>query len=142
MMKVTNEFEDEVWGLEDFCTKDPGSASCNNNLNLWIKHADVLFKDGKIKANPNLQLSYPVLYLFNRPKDIGNVIYGVDVKGEKNEIQGARVLTIHWFVNYPATAENNRAYYAYRQKLNEYWESISENIDLQFIPHKCVQFFS
>ncbi|CAI2357187.1 unnamed protein product [Caenorhabditis sp. 36 PRJEB53466] len=135
MMKVTNDFEGETWGLEDFCVKEGGSASCNNNLNLWIKHADVLFKDGKIKANPNLQLSYPVLYLFNRPKDIGNVIYGVDVKGEKNEIQGARVLTIHWFVNYPATPENNKAYYEFRQKLNEYWEGIAENSDLQFIPH-------
>ncbi|UMM41919.1 hypothetical protein L5515_017960 [Caenorhabditis briggsae] len=135
MMKVTNDYEGETWGLEDFCTKDPGASTCNNNLNLWIKHADVLFKDGKIKANPNLQLSYPVLYLFNRPKDIGNVIYGVDVKGEKNEIQGARVLTIHWFVNYPATPENNAAYYAFRQKLNKYWESIAENSDLQFIPH-------
>lgn len=135
-MKVTNDLDGETWGLEDFCTKDPGASTCNNNLNLWIKHADVLFKDGKIKANPNLQLSYPVLYLFNRPKDIGNVIYGVDVKGEKNEIQGARVLTIHWFVNYPATPENNRAYYQFRQKLNEYWEGVAENSELQFIPHK------
>lgn len=28
------------------------------------------------------------------------VIYGVNVTGEKNEIQGARVLTLHWFVAY------------------------------------------
>ncbi|CAB3400376.1 unnamed protein product [Caenorhabditis bovis] len=135
MMKVENEFDGDVWTLEDFCTKEAGAQTCNNNLNLWIKHADVLFKDGKIKANPNLQLSYPVLYLFNRPKDIGNVIYGVDVKGEKNEIQGARVLTLHWFVNYPATPENNAAYYAYRLKLNDFWQEISDNSDLQFIPH-------
>ncbi|CAI5454482.1 unnamed protein product [Caenorhabditis angaria] len=135
MMLVKHDFQGETWDLEDFCVKEGSSKHCNNNLNLWIKHADVLFKDGKIKTNPNLQLSYPVLYLFNRPKDIGNVIYGVDVTGEKNEIQGARVLTLHWFVNYPATAENNAAYYSYRQSLNEFWESVSENSDLQFIPH-------
>ncbi|CAD6194290.1 unnamed protein product [Caenorhabditis auriculariae] len=135
MMKVTHEHNGQTYGLEDFCAKEPGQTECTNTLNLWIKHADVLFKDGKIKANPNLQLSYPVLYLFNRPKDIGNVIYGVDVKGEKNEIQGARVLTIHWFVNYPATSENNAAYFEYRQSLNSFWDKISENSDLQFIPH-------
>ncbi|KHJ81762.1 hypothetical protein OESDEN_18550 [Oesophagostomum dentatum] len=98
MMEVTMEFKGEHYDLEDFCQKEKAQKKCDNNLNVWIKHADVLFKDGKIKTNPNLQLSYPVLYLFNRPKDIGNVIYGVDVKGEKNEIQGARVLTLHWFV--------------------------------------------
>uniref|UniRef100_A0A1I7X637 Anoctamin n=1 Tax=Heterorhabditis bacteriophora TaxID=37862 RepID=A0A1I7X637_HETBA len=73
MMDVTMEFNNMHFELEDFCQKEPSAKKCDNMLNVWIKHADVLFKDGKVKTNPNLQLSYPVLYLFNRPKDIGNV---------------------------------------------------------------------
>ncbi|ETN75219.1 patched family protein [Necator americanus] len=136
MMKVTMEFRGEHYDLEDFCQKDAAQKECDNNLNVWIKHADVLFKDGKIKTNPNLQLSYPVLYLFNRPKDIGNVIYGVDVKGEKNEIQGARVLTLHWFIQYPGSPENNAAYYQFRETLMDFWRKIMEETEFEFIPHK------
>ncbi|KAL6724830.1 hypothetical protein Aduo_019685 [Ancylostoma duodenale] len=135
MMEVTMDFRGEHYDLEDFCQKEKGETHCNNNLNVWIKHADVLFKDGKIKTNPNLQLSYPVLYLFNRPKDIGNVIYGVDVKGEKNEIQGARVLTLHWFIQYPGSPENNAAYYQYRETLMDFWRKIMEETEFEFIPH-------
>ncbi|KAK6759755.1 hypothetical protein RB195_021365 [Necator americanus] len=135
MMKVTMEFRGEHYDLEDFCQKDAAQKECDNNLNVWIKHADVLFKDGKIKTNPNLQLSYPVLYLFNRPKDIGNVIYGVDVKGEKNEIQGARVLTLHWFIQYPGSPENNAAYYQFRETLMDFWRKIMEETEFEFIPH-------
>uniref|UniRef100_A0A0K0D3A2 SSD domain-containing protein n=1 Tax=Angiostrongylus cantonensis TaxID=6313 RepID=A0A0K0D3A2_ANGCA len=78
-------------------------------------------------------LSYPVLYLFNRPKDIGNVIYGVDVKGEKNEIQGARVLTLHWF--YPGTSENDAAYYQYRDTIMDFWKDVMKVTDFEIIPH-------
>ncbi|VDO77035.1 unnamed protein product [Haemonchus placei] len=126
MMKVTAEYKGEQYYLEDFCKKDPDQTECDNLLNVWIKHADVLFKDGKVKTNPNLQLSYPVLYLFNRPKDIGNVIYGVDVKGEKNEIQGAR---------FPGTPENNAAYFAYREALMDFWHKVMEETEFEFIPH-------
>ncbi|XGW35131.1 hypothetical protein V3C99_018841, partial [Haemonchus contortus] len=135
MMKVTTEYKGEQYYLEDFCKKDADQTECDNLLNVWIKHADVLFKDGKVKTNPNLQLSYPVLYLFNRPKDIGNVIYGVDVKGEKNEIQGARVLTLHWFVQFPGTPENNAAYFAYREALMDFWHKVMAETEFEFIPH-------
>ncbi|PAV78701.1 hypothetical protein WR25_21132 isoform A [Diploscapter pachys] len=134
MMKITTEYNGKVIGIDDFCDRGT-EKTCTNTLNSWIKHADVLFRDGTVKANPNLQLSYPVLYLFNRPKDIGNVIYGVDVEGEKNEIKGARVLTLHWFVNYPATPENNAAYLAYRERLNDFWQEIATKTELEFIPH-------
>ncbi|VDM52586.1 unnamed protein product [Angiostrongylus costaricensis] len=130
MMKVTMEFHGKHYGLEDFCYKD---SECDNSLNLWIKHANILFEDGKVKTNPNLQLSYPVLYLFNRPRDIGNVIYGVDVKGEKNEIQGARVLTLHWF--YPGTPENDAAYYQYRETVMDFWKDVMKETALEIIPH-------
>lgn len=87
MMKITTEYNGKVIGIDDFCDKGTEKVkmqiilfesiqlfqTCTNTLNSWIKHADVLFRDGTVKANPNLQLSYPVLYLFNRPKDIGNV---------------------------------------------------------------------
>ncbi|WKY14471.1 hypothetical protein Q1695_000202 [Nippostrongylus brasiliensis] len=135
MMKVTMDYKGEQYSLDDFCKKEQGQTECDNLLNVWIKHADVLFKDGKVKTNPNLQLSYPVLYLFNRPKDIGNVIYGVDVKGEKNEIQGARVLTLHWFIQYPGSPENNAAYYEFRENLMEYWRGVMKETEFEFIPH-------
>ena len=132
MMTVRNEFEGEDWGLEDFCKKASpdvvsyknGNSSrqpqgkrpicsaraffqpCDNILNVWLKHAENLFRSNGSRINPNLQLSYPVMYLFNRPKDIGNVgerrsstrfkspsfqiIYGVNVTGQKHEITGAR----------------------------------------------------
>ncbi|KJH48777.1 patched family protein [Dictyocaulus viviparus] len=135
MMEVSMEFHGLRYSLDDFCYKDSTHTECDNTLNVWIKHADVLFKDGKVKTNPNLQLSYPVLYLFNRPKDIGNVIYGVDVKGEKNEIQGARVLTLHWLITYPGSSENNAAYYQYREALMDFWRKVMEETDFEFIPH-------
>ncbi|CAJ0943677.1 unnamed protein product, partial [Mesorhabditis belari] len=135
MMETTAVDDGIKWELEDFCRKDAKETKCNNNLNVWLKHADVLFKDGKIRNNPNLQLSYPVMYLFNRPKDIGNVIYGVDVVGEKNEIIGARVLTVHWFITFPKSPKFNNAYMTFREKLNKFWESKQEESGLTFIPH-------
>lgn len=36
--------------------------------------------------NPNLQLSYPVMYLFNRPKDIGNVCFNKIILSKNCEI--------------------------------------------------------
>ncbi|GMT04663.1 hypothetical protein PENTCL1PPCAC_26837, partial [Pristionchus entomophagus] len=134
MMKVTHEFEGKTYAMEDFCMKGNGK-SCDNNLNVWIKHADVLFSSGKIRNNPNLQLSYPVMYLFNRPKDIGNVIYGVNVTGEKNEIQGARVLTLHWFVAYKQSHHNDLAYIAWRDALMEFWHTKEAESDFVIIPH-------
>lgn len=91
------------------------------------------------------------MYLFNRPKDIGNVrlldtetswitnfqiIYGVDVEGEKHEITGARVLTLHWFINFPIEGDNMPAYYAFRDACNEFWEEKTKTSGINFIPHK------
>ncbi|CAJ0571783.1 unnamed protein product, partial [Mesorhabditis spiculigera] len=135
MMSTTAMSGEEKFDLEDFCRKEAKDTKCNNNLNVWLKHADTLFKDGKIRNNPNLQLSYPVMYLFNRPKDIGNVIYGVDVVGEKNEIIGARVLTIHWFITFPNTPKYNDAYSIFRDKLNEFWSSKEEESGFTFVAH-------
>ncbi|TKR82012.1 hypothetical protein L596_015796 [Steinernema carpocapsae] len=110
MMNVTLDLNGKTWRLEDFCRKDGDDKKCNNNLNVWLKHADILFRDAEGRNNPNIQLSYPVMYLFNRPKDIGNVVYGVNVTGEKHEIIGARVLTIHWFIYFEKTPESGAAY--------------------------------
>ncbi|KAK0405834.1 hypothetical protein QR680_018223 [Steinernema hermaphroditum] len=135
MMKVTNDFNGRTWTLEDFCRKEGNDQKCNNNLNVWLKHADLLFRDGEGRKNPNIQLSYPVMYLFNRPKDIGNVVYGVNVTGEKHEIIGARVLTIHWFINFESTPEAELAYMPFRQKLNKFWDQKTAETDIQWIPH-------
>uniref|UniRef100_A0AC35TQU8 SSD domain-containing protein n=1 Tax=Rhabditophanes sp. KR3021 TaxID=114890 RepID=A0AC35TQU8_9BILA len=135
MMKVKLDLNGYTYTLEDFCKKDNPAAKCNNLLNVWLKHAANLFKGGNSRSNPNLQLSYPVMYLFNRPKDIGNIIYGVDVKGEKNEISGAKVLTIHWFVEFPSNSTLISAFYEYRQELNKFWTETGEKSKLDFIPH-------
>lgn len=94
------------------------------------------------------------MYLFNRPKDIGNVrllsllsgarqtlfqiIYGVNVTGLKHEIVGARVLTIHWFIAFPDVGNNKAAYIAYRDRLNEFWDQKTQESNIKFIPHKSV----
>uniref|UniRef100_A0A0N4ZRU5 SSD domain-containing protein n=1 Tax=Parastrongyloides trichosuri TaxID=131310 RepID=A0A0N4ZRU5_PARTI len=135
MMKITMEKDGYTWSLEDFCKKDPGEKHCTNLLNIWLKHAANLFKHGSSRTNPNLQLSYPVMYLFNRPRDIGNIIYGVDVQGEKNEIIGAKVLTIHWFAEFPNNGTLIRAFFDYRQRLKQFWDEKSKNSNLDFVPH-------
>uniref|UniRef100_A0A0K0FM63 SSD domain-containing protein n=1 Tax=Strongyloides venezuelensis TaxID=75913 RepID=A0A0K0FM63_STRVS len=135
MMNVTLEKDGYTWSLGDFCKKDPGETKCTNLLNIWLKHAANLFKHDSSRTNPNLQLSYPVMYLFNRPRDIGNIIYGVDVKGEKNEIVGAKVLTIHWFAEFPNNGTLIRAFFDYRQKLKEFWDEKSKYSQLNFVPH-------
>jgi len=74
MMTVHNTYKEKDWIFEDFCKKESATETkCNNNLNVWLKHAENLFRSNGSRTNPNLQLSYPVMYLFNRPKDIGNV---------------------------------------------------------------------
>ncbi|CAD5219888.1 unnamed protein product [Bursaphelenchus okinawaensis] len=135
MMTVRMEYDGREWGLEDFCKKAPTETKCNNHLNVWLKHAENLFKSEGSRFNPNLQLSYPVMYLFNRPKDIGNIIYGVNVTGQKHEIVGARVLTIHWFVMFPIVGDAKSAYLAYRDKLNEFWQTKTDESNIKFIPH-------
>uniref|UniRef100_F1KVJ9 Patched domain-containing protein 3 n=1 Tax=Ascaris suum TaxID=6253 RepID=F1KVJ9_ASCSU len=135
ILRVTAQYEGRMYHFESFCKKEPNEQNCSNTLNVWLKHADILFRDGKTKNNPNLQLSYPVMYLFNRPKDIGNVVYGVNVTGEKHEIFGARVLTLHWFVEFPSTAELEGAYLAYREAMTEFWKVKSLESGLDFIPH-------
>uniref|UniRef100_A0A7E4VVR9 SSD domain-containing protein n=1 Tax=Panagrellus redivivus TaxID=6233 RepID=A0A7E4VVR9_PANRE len=135
MMSVTSEFNGKTYGLDNFCKKEGANVNCTNHLNVWLKHAENLFKSDGSRTNPNLQLSYPVMYLFNRPKDIGNIIYGVDVAGKKHEITGARVLTLHWFVNFPLENDNLKAFYAFREACNRFWESKTEESGINFIPH-------
>uniref|UniRef100_A0A915CRN7 Uncharacterized protein n=1 Tax=Ditylenchus dipsaci TaxID=166011 RepID=A0A915CRN7_9BILA len=135
MMTVKMEYEGLEWEFEDFCKKAPTEPKCNNNLNVWLKHAENLFRSNGSRINPNLQLSYPVMYLFNRPKDIGNIIYGVNVTGTKHEIVGARVLTIHWFIAFPMVGNSKGAYIAYRDRLNLFWEEKTQVSDIKFIPH-------
>uniref|UniRef100_A0A914GVP8 SSD domain-containing protein n=2 Tax=Globodera TaxID=31242 RepID=A0A914GVP8_GLORO len=135
MMKVTMEYDGETWLFEDFCKKAPAQQQCSNELNIWLKHAENLFRSNGTRHNPNLQLSYPVMYLFNRPKDIGNIIYGVNVTGQKHEIVGARVLTIHWFVAFPLAGGNLAAFLKYRERLNKFWDGKTAESDINFIPH-------
>ena len=60
MMRVTlDDYEGERWMFEDFCSKSPGKQNCNNDLNIWLKHAENLFRSNGSRNNPNLQLSYP-----------------------------------------------------------------------------------
>ncbi|KAI6187547.1 Patched domain-containing protein 3 [Aphelenchoides besseyi] len=134
MMNVRMNYGDHEWVFSDFCKKAP-EAECDNNLNVWLKHAENLFRSNGSRINPNLQLSYPVMYLFNRPKDIGNIIYGVNVTGQKHEITGARVLTIHWFIAFPVVGNSRDAYFAYREELNKFWDKKTEESNIQFIPH-------
>uniref|UniRef100_A0A914RP55 Uncharacterized protein n=1 Tax=Parascaris equorum TaxID=6256 RepID=A0A914RP55_PAREQ len=121
ILRVTAQYEGTIYHFESFCKKEPNEQNCSNSLNVWLKHADILFRDDKTKNNPNLQLSYPVMYLFNRPKDIGN--------------RWARVLTLHWFVEFPSTAELEGAYLAYREAMTEFWKVKSLESGLDFIPH-------
>uniref|UniRef100_A0AC34FFI0 SSD domain-containing protein n=1 Tax=Panagrolaimus sp. ES5 TaxID=591445 RepID=A0AC34FFI0_9BILA len=132
---VTATYNDKLYPFETFCKKSGKETKCTNELNVWLLHAENLFKSGSSRTNPNLQLSYPVMYLFNRPKDIGNIIYGVDVQGEKHEITGARVLTLHWFINFPLEGDNMKAYYAFRDACNKFWEAKTETSGINFIPH-------
>lgn len=60
----------------------------------------------------------------------------MNVTGIKHEIVGARVLTIHWFIFFPIEGNIMNAYYAFREKLNEFWDKKSENSQIKFIPHK------
>lgn len=64
------------------------------------------------------------------------IIYGVDVVGEKHEIIGARVLTIHWVVAFPVVDNSMQAFMAYRERLNAFWEEKTKLSDIKFIPHK------
>lgn len=75
--------------------------------------------------------SFTIDYLY-----ITQIIYGVNVTGEKHEIVGARVLTIHWFVAFPKIGDNLQAYFAYRERLNDFWAQKTELSDIKFIPHK------
>ncbi|KAI6216646.1 Patched domain-containing protein 3 [Aphelenchoides fujianensis] len=134
MMTVRMNYAEREWVFSDFCKKAP-EAQCDNNLNVWLKHAENLFRSNGSRTNPNLQLSYPVMYLFNRPKDIGNIIYGVNVTGQKHEITGARVLTIHWFIAFPVVGNSRDAYFAYREELNKFWDKKTKESNIQFIPH-------
>ncbi|KAL3119788.1 hypothetical protein niasHT_010079 [Heterodera trifolii] len=135
MMKVAMEYDGETWVFEDFCKRGPAQEQCSNELNIWLKHAENLFRSNGTRHNPNLQLSYPVMYLFNRPKDIGNIIYGVNVTGQKHEIVGARVLTIHWFVAFPLAGNNLAAFLKYRERLNRFWDEKTAESQINFIPH-------
>ncbi|KAE9554785.1 hypothetical protein FO519_001982 [Halicephalobus sp. NKZ332] len=135
MMFVHTQYNGVDYPFETFCKKEAENTKCTNHLNIWLKHAENLFKSGGSRTNPNLQLSYPVMYLFNRPKDIGNIIYGVDVQGEKHEITGARVLTLHWFINFPLENDNMKAYLAFRESCNEFWEKKTQESHIKFIPH-------
>ncbi|VBB30554.1 unnamed protein product [Acanthocheilonema viteae] len=135
IMNITVEFNGKIYRFEDFCQKDYREEKCSNELNVWLKHAEILFQDGKVNSNPNLQLSYPVMYLFNRPKDIGQVIYGVNVTGRKREISSAKVVTVHWYINFESSAEKERAYAAFRRELNKFWLSKRNESRLKFIAH-------
>jgi len=59
----------------------------------------------------------------------------VNVTGQKHEIVGARVLTIHWFVSFPMVGQMQSAFVAYRDRLNAYWEEKTQLSDINFIPH-------
>ncbi len=59
----------------------------------------------------------------------------MNVTGQKHEIVGARVLTIHWFISFPASSQLQSAYIAYRDRLNAYWEEKTQLSDIKFIPH-------
>ncbi|KAK6113295.1 Patched family protein [Brugia pahangi] len=135
IMNTTVEFNGKIYRFEDFCQKDYDEEKCSNELNVWLKHAEILFRDGKANSNPNLQLSYPVMYLFNRPKDIGQVIYGVNVTGRKREISSAKVVTVHWYINFKSSPEKEKAYVAFRKALDNFWLSKKNESKLKFIPH-------
>ncbi|OZC09044.1 hypothetical protein X798_03975 [Onchocerca flexuosa] len=135
IMNTTVEYNGEIYRFEDFCQKDPEEEKCSNELNVWLKHAEILFQDGKANSNPNLQLSYPVMYLFNRPKDIGQVIYGVNVTGRKREINSAKVLTVHWYIHFESSPEKEKAYLAFRKELDKFWLSKRNESKIKFIPH-------
>ncbi|VDK89114.1 unnamed protein product [Litomosoides sigmodontis] len=135
IMNTTVEFNGKIYRFEDFCQKDYEANKCSNDLNIWLKQAEILFQDGKINSNPNLQLSYPVMYLFNRPKDIGQVIYGVNVTGRKHEISSAKVVTVHWSINFKSSPEKEKAYVAFRHEMDNFWRSKRNESKLIFIPH-------
>ncbi|VDK25082.1 unnamed protein product [Anisakis simplex] len=63
------------------------------------------------------------------------VVYGVNVTGEKHEIVGARVLTLHWFIEFPATPELDAAYLVFREAMVEFWKTKSAASGINFIPH-------
>ncbi|VDM98957.1 unnamed protein product [Thelazia callipaeda] len=136
ILNTTKEHNGKIYRFEDFCHQDPDTLKCSNSLNTWLKHAAVIFKDGKTNYNPNFQLSYPVMYLFNRPKDIGQVVYGVNVTGRRREISSAKVITIHWYVNFVSSPEKERAYVAFREELSKFWLTKKEESQLNFIAHK------
>ncbi|CAG9540518.1 unnamed protein product [Cercopithifilaria johnstoni] len=135
IMNVTIEYNGKIYRFEDFCQKDREANKCANELNVWLKHAEILFQDGKMNSNPNLQLSYPVMYLFSRPKDIGQVIYGVNVTGRKHEISSAKVVTVHWLINFQSTSEKEKAFTVFRKELDNFWLSKKNESKLKFIPH-------
>uniref|UniRef100_A0A914V7R9 Uncharacterized protein n=1 Tax=Plectus sambesii TaxID=2011161 RepID=A0A914V7R9_9BILA len=130
-------FNNQKYNYTDFCVKDKDNPmKCNNLPNIWLLHAELLFKDPNHRSNPNLQFSYPVMYLFQRPKDIGNVIYGVNVTGETHEIVGAKVVTMHTFISFPQSPRLWSAYPAFRESLYAYWKSKEAETGLRFVPHK------
>ncbi|KAM3727225.1 Patched-related protein [Dirofilaria immitis] len=135
IMNTTVKFNGKIYRFEDFCQKSSKEEKCSNELNIWLKHAEVLFQDGKTNSNPNLQLSYPVMYLFNRPKDIGQVIYGVNVTGRKREISSAKVVTVHWHIYFDSSPEKEKAYLAFRRELDKFWLSKRNESKIKFIAH-------
>uniref|UniRef100_A0A0N5AZ97 SSD domain-containing protein n=1 Tax=Syphacia muris TaxID=451379 RepID=A0A0N5AZ97_9BILA len=123
---VSTVYNGKRYTFDDFCKKESTQqvslSNCSNELNIWLKHAGVLFDDGEKKNNPNLQLSYPV-------------VYGVNVTGTKHEIVGAKVLTLHWLIKFENTPEKNDAYMAFRKALGDFWNTKGAESDLKFIPH-------
>ncbi len=67
---------------------------------------------------------------------LSQVVYGVNVTGEKHEITGARVLTLHWFIEFPGSPELERAYLAFREKMNQFWKEKEDISPMRITPHK------
>ncbi|EJW75405.1 hypothetical protein WUBG_13688, partial [Wuchereria bancrofti] len=63
------------------------------------------------------------------------VIYGVNVTGRKREISSAKVVTVHWYINFKSSPEKERAYVAFRKELDNFWLSKKNESKLKFIPH-------
>lgn len=61
--------------------------------------------------------------------------------GDKHEIVGARVLTVHWKINFISTPEREKALTEFRNAMDEFWKKKSMECAINFIPHKYLSFF-
>ncbi len=64
------------------------------------------------------------------------MIFGVNVTGEKHEIIGAKVLTLHWQIEFERTPQLWNAYLQFRRELDDYWKAKEAITEFQFVPHK------